>query len=101
MELLAGFCVGILLNASDEALQGVSGWHVSRRGFGLRLLLRSRRAPSAVERQEADNKSDRAVDRPLRLTCHEAAGEYVDALKEPDCSDKYKYNANEGQCIAH
>jgi hypothetical protein len=55
----------------------------------------SAHAPTQVEGDGPRKKRDASVNRPLHLTRHEAAGQNIDALEEPDSSNEHEYDAND------
>jgi hypothetical protein len=75
------------------------------RPHGLPCCSRSSRpaghASRPVERDGTDHKRDASVNGPFGLPRHEAAGQDIDTLKEPDGSDKHEQDADDGQGNSH
>ena len=54
-----------------------------------------------MDNKDTRDKRDASVNGPLDLARHEAAGQDVDTLKEPDGSDEYQEDTDDGQRGSH
>jgi hypothetical protein len=48
-----------------------------------------------MQNKDTNDERNSSVDCPLRLARHEASRQNVDALKEPDCSEKHQQDTKD------